>query len=153
MSCLYVVWDVIDDTIARKVNASDASAFAHVCGCCPSQGNELSLVYFLSNSDLSLVDSLGCPLARYRHNLLRSRNPSWSRSLQRICPTAKGRCIPFPASARFKIRSCLDGYTKRIRDVDCARTVSIPRIVGVPVARAWTVVLVFSLDDTVYLVF
>ncbi|KAF8520181.1 peptidase M50B-like-domain-containing protein [Hysterangium stoloniferum] len=37
MSCLYVVWDVIDDTIARKVNESDASAFAQVCGCCPSQ--------------------------------------------------------------------------------------------------------------------
>jgi len=37
MSCLYVIWDVIDDTIARKVNASDASAFAHICGCCPSQ--------------------------------------------------------------------------------------------------------------------
>jgi len=37
MSCLYVVWDVIDDTIARKVNSSDASAFAHICGCCPSQ--------------------------------------------------------------------------------------------------------------------
>jgi len=37
MSCLYVVWDVIDDTIARKVNSSDASAFAQVCACCPSQ--------------------------------------------------------------------------------------------------------------------
>ncbi|GJJ12224.1 hypothetical protein Clacol_006465 [Clathrus columnatus] len=37
MSCLYVLWDVIDDTIARKVNSSDASAFAHICGCCPSQ--------------------------------------------------------------------------------------------------------------------
>ncbi|KZP32601.1 hypothetical protein FIBSPDRAFT_925090 [Athelia psychrophila] len=37
MSCLYVVWDVIDDTVLRKENASDASAFAHVCGCCPSQ--------------------------------------------------------------------------------------------------------------------
>ncbi|KAI0045139.1 hypothetical protein FA95DRAFT_1495908 [Auriscalpium vulgare] len=37
MSCLYVVWDVIDDTIARKVNTSDASAFADICGCCPSQ--------------------------------------------------------------------------------------------------------------------
>lgn len=37
MSCLYVLWDVIDDTIARKVNASDASAFARICGCCPSQ--------------------------------------------------------------------------------------------------------------------
>jgi len=37
MSCLYVLWDVIDDTIARKVNSSDASAFAQICGCCPSQ--------------------------------------------------------------------------------------------------------------------
>ncbi|EIM90241.1 uncharacterized protein STEHIDRAFT_119283 [Stereum hirsutum FP-91666 SS1] len=37
MSCLYVLWDVIDDTIARKVNTSDASAFAEICGCCPSQ--------------------------------------------------------------------------------------------------------------------
>jgi len=37
MSCLYVLWDVIDDTIARKVNTSDASAFVQVCGCCPSQ--------------------------------------------------------------------------------------------------------------------
>ncbi|KIY48278.1 hypothetical protein FISHEDRAFT_43437 [Fistulina hepatica ATCC 64428] len=38
MSCMYVLWDVIDDTIARKVNSSDASAFAEICGCCPSQG-------------------------------------------------------------------------------------------------------------------
>ncbi|KIY62513.1 hypothetical protein CYLTODRAFT_458922 [Cylindrobasidium torrendii FP15055 ss-10] len=37
MSCMYVLWDVIDDTIARKVNTSDASAFAKICGCFPSQ--------------------------------------------------------------------------------------------------------------------
>ncbi|EPT00085.1 hypothetical protein FOMPIDRAFT_1163375 [Fomitopsis schrenkii] len=37
MSCLYVLWDIIDDTIDRKVNSSDASAFARICGCCPSQ--------------------------------------------------------------------------------------------------------------------
>ncbi|KAG5727390.1 hypothetical protein E4T56_gene11948 [Termitomyces sp. T112] len=37
MSCLYVLWDVVDDTIARKVNSSDASAFAEICGCFPSQ--------------------------------------------------------------------------------------------------------------------
>jgi len=37
MSCLYVLWDVIDDTIRRKVNNSDASAFADICGCCPSR--------------------------------------------------------------------------------------------------------------------
>jgi hypothetical protein len=34
---LFIV-PVSDDTIARKVNTSDASAFAEVCGCCPSQG-------------------------------------------------------------------------------------------------------------------
>ncbi|KAH0830367.1 peptidase M50B-like-domain-containing protein [Lanmaoa asiatica] len=37
MSDLYVLWDVIDDTIARKVNNSDASAFARICGCFPSR--------------------------------------------------------------------------------------------------------------------
>jgi len=37
MSCMYVLWDVIDDTIARKVNTSDASAFAKICGCFPYQ--------------------------------------------------------------------------------------------------------------------
>ncbi|KAJ7273251.1 peptidase M50B-like-domain-containing protein [Mycena rebaudengoi] len=37
MSCMYVLWDVVDDTIARKVNSSDASAFARICGCFPSQ--------------------------------------------------------------------------------------------------------------------
>jgi len=37
MSCMYVLWDVIDDTISRKVNGSDASSFADICGCCPSQ--------------------------------------------------------------------------------------------------------------------
>jgi hypothetical protein len=37
MSCMYVLWDVVDDTIARKVNSSDASAFARICGCFPSR--------------------------------------------------------------------------------------------------------------------
>jgi len=37
MSCMYVLWDVIDDTIARKVNTSDAAVYAEICGCCPSQ--------------------------------------------------------------------------------------------------------------------
>ncbi|KAJ7756868.1 peptidase M50B-like-domain-containing protein [Mycena maculata] len=37
MSDMYVLWDVIDDTIARKVNSSDASAFSRICGCFPSQ--------------------------------------------------------------------------------------------------------------------
>ena len=54
MSCLYVVWDVIDDTITRKVNASDASAFAHVCGCCPSQGTP-SPVYLFHILTITLI--------------------------------------------------------------------------------------------------
>jgi len=37
MSCMYVLWDTVDDTIKRKVNESDASAFAEICGCCPSR--------------------------------------------------------------------------------------------------------------------
>jgi len=37
MSCMYVLWDIVDDTVERKVNSSDASAFAEICGCCPSQ--------------------------------------------------------------------------------------------------------------------
>ncbi|KAH7100035.1 peptidase M50B-like-domain-containing protein [Auriculariales sp. MPI-PUGE-AT-0066] len=37
MSCMYVLWDIIDDTIARKVNSSDAAQFSHICGCFPSQ--------------------------------------------------------------------------------------------------------------------
>jgi len=37
MSCMYVLWDVIDDTIARKSNQSDAAAFTRYCGCFPSQ--------------------------------------------------------------------------------------------------------------------
>jgi len=37
MSCMYAVWDVVDDTITRKINSSDASQFAKICGCFPSQ--------------------------------------------------------------------------------------------------------------------
>lgn len=37
MNCLYSAWDICDDLILRKVNESDASAFARLVGCCPSQ--------------------------------------------------------------------------------------------------------------------
>ncbi|WFD36068.1 hypothetical protein MCUN1_002939 [Malassezia cuniculi] len=37
MNCLYSVWDIFDDLVLRKVNESDASAFARVVGCCPAQ--------------------------------------------------------------------------------------------------------------------
>lgn len=37
MNCLYSVWDICDDLVFRKVNESDASAFARLVGCCPAQ--------------------------------------------------------------------------------------------------------------------
>ncbi|KAG0148894.1 hypothetical protein CROQUDRAFT_669586 [Cronartium quercuum f. sp. fusiforme G11] len=36
MSCLYSVWDIMDDLIFRKVNESDASQFAKLCPIIPS---------------------------------------------------------------------------------------------------------------------
>jgi hypothetical protein len=36
-----------DDTIARKVNTSDASAFAKICGCFPSQGMLIIALFYL----------------------------------------------------------------------------------------------------------
>lgn len=37
MNCLYSVWDICDDLVFRKVNESDATAFAKLVGCCPPQ--------------------------------------------------------------------------------------------------------------------
>ncbi|KAJ3966592.1 peptidase M50B-like-domain-containing protein [Lentinula raphanica] len=53
MSCMYCLWDIIDDTISRKVNSSDASQFAKICGCCPSQvwgvlWLFISLIFFIA---------------------------------------------------------------------------------------------------------
>ncbi|KAJ7577537.1 peptidase M50B-like-domain-containing protein [Mycena floridula] len=60
MSCLYVIWDVVDDTIARKVNSSDASAFARICGCCPSRvwgvlWLMVAIIYFAAGIIVGLV--------------------------------------------------------------------------------------------------
>lgn len=38
MNCMYALWDIVDDTISRKVNTSDATVFAKQFGCCPAQG-------------------------------------------------------------------------------------------------------------------
>lgn len=38
MNCMYALWDIVDDTISRKVNTSDATVFAKQFGCCPPQG-------------------------------------------------------------------------------------------------------------------
>lgn len=37
MSCLYSVWDIVDDLVFRKVNESDASQFAKLCPIIPSR--------------------------------------------------------------------------------------------------------------------
>ncbi|KAH8929966.1 hypothetical protein BT69DRAFT_1306937 [Atractiella rhizophila] len=37
MSCLYSVWDILDDLVFRKVNESDASQFAKLCPVIPSR--------------------------------------------------------------------------------------------------------------------
>lgn len=63
---------ILDDTIARKVNASDASAFAKICGCFPSQGTPAttatSIYADLRNCAMS---SMGSHLAYHCIHILR----------------------------------------------------------------------------------
>jgi len=37
MSCLYSLWDIVEDLVMRRVNESDATKFAKLCGCCTPQ--------------------------------------------------------------------------------------------------------------------
>lgn len=41
-----LTYSLVDDTIERKVNSSDASAFAKICGCFPSQGKFQNFTWF-----------------------------------------------------------------------------------------------------------
>lgn len=93
MSCMYVLWDVIDDTIARKVNESDASAFAKVCGCFPSQvwgviwliqafiffglGVIVGLVAFKQSAEQQKVDSEHFLPVPPKHSGVATLSPSW----------------------------------------------------------------------------
>ncbi|KAJ3171953.1 hypothetical protein HDU88_006763 [Geranomyces variabilis] len=47
MSCLYSLWDIIEDLVTRKVNESDATQFSRICcgGCIPAQA--WGLLWFL----------------------------------------------------------------------------------------------------------
>jgi hypothetical protein len=97
MSCMYALWDVVgkchplvesvhinfqcaDDTITRKVNSSDASQFAKICGCFPSQGIvqhpscEVEL--------MATINSVGFHLAYRGYNLFRAWNYSWTSGVQ-----------------------------------------------------------------------
>jgi hypothetical protein len=127
MSCMYVLWDIIgsfhsrlceiyllsasDDTIARKVNSSDASAFARVCGCCPSQG------FFRATPHTILTrHSLGCYLAVGSlcvfclrchcwpgcvQGTKRSASVPFAYFVQGICGPAEDRLRTLPACSRF----------------------------------------------------
>lgn len=120
MSCFYSIWDIVDDTarlslppswarrdadpacpslwahqLARKVNTSDASEFAQICGCCPSKvwGAHPSASLFPSPqraTDDALARSLArparLPLAPQLDRLLRRRDPRRHRLLQCVCP-------------------------------------------------------------------
>lgn len=67
-----------DDTLARKVNTSDASEFARICGCCPSRGVSLS------NSNLIYINfpSLGLHLVSSGLHIFRPGCPRGTRSFQ-----------------------------------------------------------------------
>lgn len=117
----------------RRYHCTKSQCFRRVCVC-----TRLRMLSFARYAPASLplphsdhnIDSLGCPLARDRHNLFRRRSPRWSRGLQRICSTTKGGRIPFLTSPGFKIWSCFNDDPKRVSDVNHAGTVSIPRIIG-----------------------
>lgn len=59
MSCLYSVWDIIDDLILRKVNESDASAFSRIVGGPPQMWGfiwgVISVVLFASGVIIGIV--------------------------------------------------------------------------------------------------
>ena len=59
-STRYLFNTCADDTIARKVNTSDASQFAKICGCFPSQG---IVQYPVGEVELMTVNSVGRHLA------------------------------------------------------------------------------------------
>jgi hypothetical protein len=45
MSCLYSLWDIVEDLVVRRVNESDATQFAKYTGCCVPQF--WGLIWFL----------------------------------------------------------------------------------------------------------
>ncbi|RXK41358.1 hypothetical protein M231_01263 [Tremella mesenterica] len=60
MSCLYCIWDIIDDSLSRKVNTSDASEYAHMIGCCGSRfwgafWLIIAIVFFIAGILVGLV--------------------------------------------------------------------------------------------------
>ena len=87
MKCILI--ECIDDTIARKVNGSDASSFAEICGCCPSRG-PLSFFAVIYPKKLIivltslLIDSLGRDLASASVFVFRCRDHCRTRRFQSV---------------------------------------------------------------------
>lgn len=60
MSCLYCLWDILDDLVFRKAHESDATRFADVCGGLSSRGWGIvwfliSLVFFAAGIVIGLI--------------------------------------------------------------------------------------------------
>lgn len=61
MSCLYCLWDILDDLVFRKVHESDASKFAKMCGGCMSSRVwgalwfMISLIFFVAGILIGLA--------------------------------------------------------------------------------------------------
>lgn len=87
-SGIFAEFHVLDDTVLRKVNESDASQFARICGCFPSQGKShilhnrgcpITQVFFFF---LFFLLSLGCHLVLRGGHIFRSWRTRWSCRIQ-----------------------------------------------------------------------
>lgn len=128
MSCMYVLWDVIgvsitlpvlqlanllkqtDDTVARKVNSSDASAFAKICGCCPSQGplNSFFLAFHTHNPCVcSSLISVGRSMAPRCVRVFRRRHHRGPRRLQAVSRSAERRLLQIPPRTGLVLRRAI----------------------------------------------
>jgi hypothetical protein len=68
MSCLYCLWDILDDLVFRKVHESDVTKFSQECGMCISSRVWgffwfiISLVFFVGGILIGLVVFKGTAL-------------------------------------------------------------------------------------------
>lgn len=93
MSCLYCLWDILDDLVFRKVHESDASKFSQMCcgGCMSSRvwgviWFFISLIFLIAGILIGLAAFKGtsriCAYITYTHSTLQmmhkpsDRNPT-----------------------------------------------------------------------------
>lgn len=85
-----------DDTIARKVNGSDASSFAQICGCCPSQGTH-PLPHLSRNLSLTVDRQCGASSGSSRPSPSSQLASSSASSRSRYVCTPLGPCTWSPS--------------------------------------------------------